>query len=113
MARKVIFEWDVETVDVMDAEHEIIDHHFCGSYEEAVKIADEERSELVGTRIVLVRDEYKGDHLIYRAWAYVKPVSNAFNAKVELPEYFDNAWDTATRHQVPQHFHREIAKHQV
>ncbi len=95
----VTYEWDVEELDGPDApDVEIVDHHHCDSYAEAVVILG--RLGAPG-RIVLVRDVGNNlEGLTDRAWAYL--------VDGKLPDTFTYGADEDSGIRVPKRFHQEI-----
>lgn len=93
----VIYEWDVELVEIEGegGEDIIVDHDFYQSYKEAKVSASAKPEDGHRYDMVLVRDDDKG-----REWAYMKDG--------RLPEYFNDAYgNEGTR--VPKKFHKEVS----
>lgn len=101
--RRVVYEWDYETIDEFD---DIIDHDFhdeCPGL--PVDPAEQGLTEVARIELVLVRNVVIGyadcfddsADLDERDWAYVKDG--------KLPETFQDGFT-----KVPQKFHRELAK---
>lgn len=94
----VYYEWDVETIAVGETDKyedgEVLDHHHCDTYAEAMEFAASEPDP--GTRyvITLVRDDTDG-----RSWAYIEDG--------ELPEFFEDAYYFPVA-KVPQRFVKEL-----
>ncbi len=97
----VTYEWDVEELeapDTGDNDPDILDHHFCDTYADAVRIA----AEYPARRIVLVRNVGNDtEGLTDRAWAYV--------SGGKLPATFTYAADEDSGIAVPVRFHKEVA----
>lgn len=78
-----IYEWDVETVTIIDSdEHEaeeVLDHQFCKTFKEALSISKMEPPQGCRFDLVLVRDTPTT-----RSWAYV--------SENTLPEFFEDAY---------------------
>lgn len=96
------YEWDVEECTSHETpeheEGEVIEHHFCESFSECMKVAS--RAPLDGFKyeIVLVLDTYD-----CRSWAYFDEDT------MKLSEYFEDASGSFTR-KVPVRFRAEIEK---
>ena len=79
----VFYEWDVEThADGNSPEHadgEVIDHHFCASFKEAILVASRPTPPNFRWAVVLVRDD--DDR---RSWAYLA-------ADSKLPSFFSDS----------------------
>jgi len=94
MGSRIIFEWDIETVDPETGD--ILDH----DHDERLAPLLERHAGETNIRLVLVRDRGNDvDGLLCRSWAYV--VDNA------LPAFFTDAGDSDVA-QVPARFHTEL-----
>lgn len=97
----VVYEWDVETVTIVDSEEneegEILDHNHSDKFKQAKKDAAGTPPEGCAFRIVLVRDDDNG-----RSWAYL-------NDDGALDEYFEDAYERRTA-KVPKRFHEEVSR---
>ncbi len=100
------YEWDIETIERQtDGDEEVLDHYHAErlkDYPKGALIAENEPYEY--NMLVLVRDSDGGGFAVHRVWAYVDMTT------LELPEFFDDAWQTETSVKVPQRFHTEIAR---
>ena len=94
----VIYEWDVETVTAIDSEkyeeNEVLDHHFCKSYREAMEVSKATPPDGCRFEIVLVRDDDKS-----RAWAYI--------VDGKLPKFAEDAYGNKWC-LVPKRYHDEV-----
>lgn len=96
----VDYEWDVETtVERTTEEHDagdVIDHHHCASFTEALLVADRPAPEGCRHAIVLVRDDDNG-----RSWSYLEDDG-------ALAVYFTDASGREIA-KVPHRFIREVS----
>lgn len=94
----VIYEWDIETVDLcLDNDPDILEHYF------AEKLREFNPDDFApNRRLVLVRDELDcAGSTVDRGWAYV--------SSGKLPEYFSDAYDVTLRYlRVPKRSHKEL-----
>jgi hypothetical protein len=105
MAKTVNYEWDVETVAVVETEAhdvgDVLDHDFAGDFAEALTLARRDPGPGLAYQVALVRDDGT------RSWAYVQYTRPDSPKRPQLPadfiDTYGNPWAA-----VPQRFHDEV-----
>lgn len=94
---KVFYEWDIESVEVINGEEVVLDHQHADDLRDLPTPAND------CDRLVLVRDT-DGT----RMWAYVDNKSRMLPKYFSIPQADGKYYETNVK--VPQRFHREIAR---